>query len=76
MGFVQKIIDFFFVNLEVTTGNGEFLVAESGLRFYQIENVLNRAGNNSFVVARFNDSGKNPLVVVLILVPFHGEGLP
>ena len=63
MSFVQKVINSFLVNLKVTAGNGKFLATESGLMLDQFKNVLDRAGNNTFVFTRFNNSRGNPLVV-------------
>jgi hypothetical protein len=76
MRFVQHVVNFFFVNLEVAAVDSVFFAAEVGLLLNQLIEQPDRAGYDAFIFPRLNDCLWNTFIVLSILVAFHRKCFP
>lgn len=73
MGLIQQVVHSFFVDLKVGAVNCVLLAARSTLLLDHFEEHSDRPGYNSLVLTSLNYGHRLALIIVSILVPFHGE---
>lgn len=75
MRFIQKVVNFLFVNLEVGTVHRKLFLAQIAFFLAKIEKQSNCSWHNSFVITDFNVSYGLTLIIYKVLVALHGVSL-
>jgi len=76
MRFVQHVVDFLFVDLEVAAVNSVFLSPEAGLLFNQLIKKSDRAWYHAFIFTGLNDCLWNAFIILCILIALHRKSFP
>jgi hypothetical protein len=72
---IQKIINFLFVHLQVAAVDSVAFAPQIRFLFDHVIDKVDRARDNTLIVSRFNIGRWDSLIIHLILVAFHCEGL-
>ena len=73
MRFIQKIIDFLFVNLKVAAVYSVAFAAKVRFLLDHVKYKINGAWHDTFILPRFHVGSWDSLIICLVLVAFHRE---